>query len=74
MTDDCGNSTDIEQIIEVEDNTAPIYMGPGEITIPAAQYDVEGAYPPDVIWAYPLDSEWDSFPLGYIDDLSLIHI
>ena len=27
LTDDCGNSTDIEQIIEVEDNTAPIYMG-----------------------------------------------
>ena len=70
LTDDCGNSTDIEQIIEVEDNTAPIYMGPGEITIPAAQYDVEGAYPPDVIWAYPLDSEWDSFPIGYIDDCS----
>gem|GEM_PF-613071 len=70
LTDDCGNSTDIEQIIEVEDNTAPIYMGPGEISIPAAQYDVEGAYPPDVIWAYPLDSEWDSFPIGYIDDCS----
>ena len=45
-------------------------MGPGEISIPAAQYDVEGAYPPDVIWAYPLDSEWDSFPIGYIDDCS----
>ncbi|OUU19090.1 MAG: hypothetical protein CBC05_00545, partial [Crocinitomicaceae bacterium TMED45] len=70
LTDDCGNSTEIEQIIEVEDNTAPIYMGPGEISIPAAQYDVEGAYPPDVIWAYPLDSEWDSFPIGYIDDCS----
>ena len=70
LTDDCGNSTDIEQIIEVEDNTAPIYMGPGEISIPAEQYDVEGAYPPDVIWAYPLDSEWDSFPIGYIDDCS----
>ena len=70
LTDDCGNSTDIEQIISVEDNTPPIYMGPGEISIPAAQYDVEGAYPPDVIWAYPLDSEWDSFPIGYIDDCS----
>ena len=70
LTDDCGNSTDIEQIIEVEDNTAPSYMGPGEISIPAEQYDVEGAYPPDVIWAYPLDSEWDSFPIGYIDDCS----
>ena len=70
LTDDCGNSTDIEQIITVEDNTAPIYQGPGEISIPAEQYDVEGAYPPDVIWAYPLDSEWDSFPIGYIDDCS----
>ena len=63
LTDACGNSTDIEQLITVEDNTAPIYQGPGEISIPAEEYDVEGAYPPDVIWAYPLDSEWESFPI-----------
>ena len=70
LTDECGNSTVISQLITVEDTTPPVYQGPGEISIPAEQYDVEGAYPPDVVWAYPLDSEWESFPIGYIDDCS----
>ena len=70
LTDDCGNSTQIEQYITVEDNTPPVYQGPGQISIPAEEYDVDGAYPPDVVWAYPVDSEWESFPIGYIDDCS----
>ena len=70
LTDDCGHQTDIEQVITVEDNTAPIYQGPGQISIPAVEYDVEGAYAPDVVWAYPVGSEFESFPIGYIDDCS----
>ena len=70
LTDECGNSTVISQLITVEDTTPPVYQGPGEISIPAEQYDVDGAYPPDVVWAYPVGSEWQSFPIGYIDDCS----
>ena len=70
LTDDCGHQTDIEQVITVEDTTAPIYQGPGQITIPAVEYDVDGAYAPDVVWAYPVGSEFESFPIGYIDDCS----
>ena len=70
LTDDCGHQTDIEQVITVEDTTAPIYQGPGQISIPAVEYDVEGAYAPDVVWAYPVGSEFESFPIGYIDDCS----
>ena len=70
LTDDCGHQTDIEQVITVEDTTAPIYQGPGQISIPAVEYDVEGAYAPDVVWAYPVGSQFESFPIGYIDDCS----
>ena len=70
LTDDCGHQTDIEQVITVEDTTAPIYQGPGQISIPAVEYDVDGAYAPDVVWAYPVGSEFESFPIGYIDDCS----
>ena len=70
LTDDCGNASTVMQTINVVDNTPPVYQGPGEISIPAEEYDVEGAYPPDVVWAYSTDSEWESFPIGYIDDCS----
>ena len=64
LTDDCGNSTDIEQIITVEDNTAPIYQGP-EISILAEQYDV-AVLTHRTIWAYP--SIGGTASIGYIDD------
>ena len=35
LTDDCGNTTVIDQIITVIDNTPPVYQGPGQISIPA---------------------------------------
>ena len=70
LTDDCGNASTVLQTINVVDNTAPVYQGPGQISIPAEEYDVDGAYPPDVVWAYAADSEWESFPIGYIDDCS----
>ena len=70
LTDDCGNASTVLQTINVVDNTAPVYQGPGQISIPAEEYDVDGAYPPDVVWAYAEDSEWESFPIGYIDDCS----
>ena len=70
LTDACGNATDIQQTIHVEDNTPPTYNGPGAISIPAVEYDVDGAYPPDSIWAFAVGSEWTSFPIGYIDDCS----
>ena len=70
LTDDCGNASTVMQTINVVDNTPPVYQGPGQISIPAEEYDVEGAYPPDVVWAYAPDSEWESFPIGYIDDCS----
>ena len=70
LTDACGNATDIQQTIHIEDNTPPTYNGPGAISIPAVEYDVEGAYPPDSVWAFAVGSEWTSFPIGYIDDCS----
>ena len=70
LTDACGNATEIQQTIHVEDNTPPTYNGPGAISIPAEQYDVDGAYPPDSVWAFAVGSEWTSFPIGYIDDCS----
>ena len=70
LTDDCGNASTVLQTINVVDNTPPVYQGPGQISIPAEEYDVDGAYPPDVVWAYAEDSEWESFPIGYIDDCS----
>ena len=72
LTDDCGNASTVLQTINVVDNTPPVYQGPGQISIPAEEYDVDGAYPPDVVWTYTEDSEWETFPIGYIDDCSPI--
>ena len=84
LTDDCGNTTVIDQIITVIDNTPPVYQGPGQISIPAHLYQVGEAYAPDVVWAFNPDVEnlggfiyedgsqdvLSSFPIGYIDDCS----
>ena len=84
LTDDCGNTTVIDQIITVIDNTPPVYQGPGQISIPAHLYQVGEAYAPDVVWAFNPDEEnlggfiyddgsqdvLSSFPIGYIDDCS----
>ena len=50
MVDECGNTNGHVQIVHVQDTTPPEHVGATEITIPAHEYAVGGAYPPDTPW------------------------
>ena len=50
LTDDCG--TPQINVLTIEDNTPPVYQGPGQIDIPAHLYQPGEAYAPDVVWSF----------------------
>jgi hypothetical protein len=57
LKDDCGNMSSFEQTLHVEDNTDPLYQGPGEISIPAhlfaeGLYEPAGEYNDNEVWAF----------------------
>ena len=50
MMDECGNTNEHIQVVHVQDTTPPVYAGIPEIVVPAHEYVVGGAYPPDTPW------------------------
>ncbi len=50
MVDECGNTNEHVQVVHVQDTTPPEHVGVTEIVIPAHEYVVGGAYPPDTPW------------------------
>ena len=50
MVDECGNTNEHVQVVHVQDTTPPEHVGITEIVIPAHEYVVGGAYPPDTPW------------------------
>ena len=68
LTDECGNSSELIQMIHLFDDVAPTYDGPMEVTIPAHEYDVNGIYPPDANWEL-IDGTGDT-PVWFMDNCS----
>ena len=68
LTDECGNSSELIQMIHLFDDVAPTYDGPMEVTIPAHEYDVNGIYPPDANWDL-IDGTGDT-PVWFMDNCS----
>ena len=50
MVDECGNANEHIQVVHVQDTTPPMYDGVPEIVVPAHEYVVGGAFPPDTPW------------------------
>ena len=50
MVDACGNTNEHVQVVHVQDTTPPEYVGMPMVVIPAHEYVVGGAYPPDTPW------------------------
>ncbi|MEE2918959.1 MAG: T9SS type A sorting domain-containing protein [Bacteroidota bacterium] len=68
LTDACGNSSELVQMIHLVDNIAPTYDGPMEVTIPAHEYAEDGMYPPDANWEL-IDGTGDT-PVWFMDNCS----
>ena len=68
LTDECGNSSELIQMIHLFDDVAPTYDGPMEVSIPAHEYDVNGIYPPDTNWDL-IDGAGDT-PVWFMDNCS----
>ena len=68
MVDACGNTNEHVQVVHVQDTTPPEYVGMPLVVIPAHEYAVGGAYPPDTPWEELGDLE--TVPTWYDDNCS----